>query len=135
MKLHLLLILNQLSILNMVRITSINFIKLVKKRLLISSCLLLMLFLSCDDAKAFNFEEINYLAKKCIRSRRINICKLALERVELYQEFAGLHSHYPCQTRLLGVQSDLIMVTLHASSKKSSAFKMLEAAKKACKKL
>ena len=120
----------------MVRITSISSIKLIKIRLFRSSCLLLLaLFFSCGDVKAFNFDEINYLAKKCIRSRKINICKLALEKVEVYQEYAGLQSHYACQTRLLGVQSDLIMVTLNASSKKSSAFKMLEVAKKACKKL
>ncbi len=111
------------------------FFEIHAKLLLLKLGFALTFLFLCADAKAVNYDEIHYLAKKCIQSRELSICKLALKKVEAYQEYASAMSRYACQTRLLGVQSDLIMVTLNAPNKKSSAFQMLAMANKACSKL
>lgn len=49
------------------------------------------------------------LARECLVSREKKTCRLALIQLEGLQRAAAAQRNYPCQTRLLGLGSDLIM--------------------------
>ena len=62
-----------------------------------------------DKSKADNLLQLKSLSYQCFQSRNIQICSAALQKIEKYQLLTGLNENYKCQTRLLGLQSKLIM--------------------------
>ena len=65
-------------------------------------------------ASAATMRSVNPLALDCFQFERIASCQQALIRAEQLQRSASDRDQYPCQTMLLGLQSDLVMVQLRA---------------------
>ena len=63
-------------------------------------------------ASAASLRSVNPVALDCFRFERIASCQQALRRAEQLQRSASARDRYPCQTMLLGLQSDLVMVQL-----------------------
>ncbi len=84
------------------------------------------------NAKADYFYEVKILANKCIRSRLPNHCRIALAKAEKFQLYSASKGRYDCETRLIGLQSDLIMMILNPSTNKQSAQNMLEDLENTC---
>tara|TARA_Y100001968_G_scaffold292816_2_gene298363 strand:- start:51894 stop:52259 length:366 start_codon:yes stop_codon:yes gene_type:complete len=49
------------------------------------------------------------LLQKCFLEKEYNVCKESLIELEKLQEEKSSIQNYPCQTRLLGIQSEIIM--------------------------
>ncbi len=80
---------------------------------------------------AGNFELLRSLSYECLNSRGTSQCGLALEKAEELQLFAGSKDNYSCQTRLLGLESKIIMVMLNMP-KGRSFIKNLNEVEKTC---
>ena len=72
------------------------------------------------SASAASLRSVNPLALDCFRFERIASCEQALIRSEQLQRSASARDRYPCQTMLLGLQSDLVMVQLRAGRGKDA---------------
>ena len=72
------------------------------------------------SASAASLTSVNPLALECFRLERIASCQQALLRAEQLQRSASARDLYPCQTMLLGLQSDLLMVQLRAGRGKDA---------------
>ena len=66
------------------------------------------------SASAASLRSVSPVALDCFRFERIASCQQALIRAEQLQRSASARDRYPCQTMLLGLQSDLLMVQLRA---------------------
>ncbi len=97
---------------------------------------LLILSLGCDlysnSAQSGYKTEIIYLSNQCILKKELQTCQLALRKIESFQLYASSQSRYVCQTRLIGLQNNLIMTILNSYNTRPSAFKMLNEVQKAC---
>ena len=82
-------------------------------------------------ASAASLSSVNPVALDCFRFERIASCQQALIRSEQLQRSASARNRYPCQTMLLGLQSDLVMVQLRAGRGKD-AVKFLTAVNVQC---
>ncbi|MBT67147.1 MAG: hypothetical protein CMN98_08420 [Synechococcus sp. NP17] len=71
-------------------------------------------------ASAASLQSVNPVAMECFRLDRIASCQSALIRAEELQRRAASMDRYPCQTMLLGLQSDLVMVQLSAGRGKKA---------------
>lgn len=85
-----------------------------------------------SSVKSEHFYDVNLLTNNCIKSRLLRDCRLALTKSEAFQLYAVSKGRYDCQTRLIGLQSDLTMMILNPSTKKQSALVMLEDLKNSC---
>ena len=72
------------------------------------------------SASAASLRSVNPLALDCFRFERIASCQQALIRAEQLQRSASARDRYPCQTMLLGLQSDLVMVQLRSGRGKDA---------------
>ena len=72
------------------------------------------------SASAASLRSVNSVALDCFRFERIASCQQALIRAEQLQRSASARDRYPCQTMLLGLQSDLVMVQLRAGRGKDA---------------
>ena len=72
------------------------------------------------SASAASLRSVNPVALDCFRFERIDSCQEALNRAEQLQRSASARDRYPCQTMLLGLQSDLVMVQLRAGRGKDA---------------
>ena len=72
------------------------------------------------SASAASLRSVNPVALDCFRFERIDSCQQALIRAEQLQRSASARDRYPCQTMLLGLQSDLVMVQLRAGRGKDA---------------
>ena len=72
------------------------------------------------SASAASLRSVNPVALDCFRFERISSCQQALIRAEQLQRSASARDRYPCQTMLLGLQSDLVMVQLRAGRGKDA---------------
>ena len=59
------------------------------------------------SASVQNHKEINIMIDRCIRDQAN--CKDALVRIHFYQVQASNDENFPCQTRLLGLEANIIM--------------------------
>ncbi len=62
--------------------------------------------------KAENYTLLRSLANECFQYRENKKCSNALNKVEKFQLLAGANDNYKCQTRLIGLQSQFIMVMM-----------------------
>ena len=81
--------------------------------LFISAALIFFIQLLFADVKASNFHLVLSLSNECFNSRDRKICLNAIEKIEEFQLISGSQEDYSCQTRLLGLESKLIMVILN----------------------
>ena len=76
-----------------------------------------------------DFLLINTLVKSCYRD--IKSCNKALLTINNYQRNAAINKKFSCQTRLLGLEANLIKVT-NSNFKRKEAKIILDAIKKYC---
>ncbi len=58
--------------------------------------------------------DLEKLTKKCIGIKKPNECRAALSFAEVLQLQAASRGNYACQSRLLGLEADLILIPLKA---------------------
>ncbi len=88
--------------------------------LLISAALLCLNQLLFSRVQAGDFQLVLSLSKECFNSRERQICLNAIEQIEEFQLISGSQENYSCQTRLLGLESKLIMVILNKHKNRTS---------------
>ena len=72
---------------------------------------------------------IETLVKSCYKD--IESCNSALIKIHSYQENAAINKKFSCQTRLLGLEANLIMA-MDSNLKKKEATNIMQAVKKFC---
>ena len=75
------------------------------------------------------FLEIDTLVMRCYKD--IKFCKEALFKINDYQKSAAINKKFSCQTRLLGLEANLIMAT-NSNFKRKEAKKNIDSIKKYC---
>ena len=88
--------------------------------LLISGALLCLIQLFFSHVQARDFQLVLSLSNECFNSRERQTCLNAIEQIEEFQLISGSQENYSCQTRLLGLESKLIMVVLNKHKNRSS---------------
>ncbi len=86
------------------------------------------------DVSASVLDDLGKLSKECFRHRKQSTCRFALVIAETLQNKADESQQYECQSRLLGLSTDLIMISMGNSYPKS-AWKMLQEVRVSCKDL
>ena len=76
-----------------------------------------------------DFLLINTLVKSCYRD--IKSCNKALLKINNYQKNAAINKKFSCQTRLLGLEANLIMA-MNYNLKIKDAKRLINAVKKYC---
>ena len=76
-----------------------------------------------------NHQEINLLVDRCFLD--LNVCKEALVIIHSYQVEAGIDKDFPCQTRLLGLEANILMA-MNNNFKKKKTYNIIKAVKKYC---
>ncbi len=85
-----------------------------------------------DCLKANNFidhEQVKVIANKCFQDSRH--CNDALSQINIYQKNAAMNRNLSCQTRLLGLEANLVMARNY-SLKKQEAKSIIDSLKKYC---
>ena len=72
---------------------------------------------------------IETLVKSCYKD--IESCNSALIKIHSYQENAAINKKFSCQTRLLGLEANLIKV-MNSNFKRKEVKNILDAIKKYC---
>ena len=75
------------------------------------------------------FLEIDTLVMRCYKD--IKSCKEALFEINDYQKSAAINKKFSCQTRLLGLEANLIMA-MNSNFKKKEAKSIIDSIKKYC---
>ena len=83
--------------------------------------------LTANDSR--DFFVIDMLVKSCYRD--IKSCNKALLKINNYQKNAAINKKFSCQTRLLGLEANLIKVT-NSNFKRKEAKNIIDAIKKYC---
>ena len=68
----------------------------------------LSLIFKTDSLKAFNNRIFLYQTRECFRSKSKKDCTKALLRLESLQNISFEKGNYKCQTKLIGLQSEII---------------------------
>ena len=76
-----------------------------------------------------DFLVIDKLVKNCYRN--INSCNNALNKINNYQKNAATNKKFSCQTRLLGLEANLIMA-MNSNLRKNEAKSIIQTLKKYC---
>ena len=106
-------------------------ISLLKKNKLIT-ILFIYLLIPLTCLEAFELREylvIDRLVKRCYKDTKF--CNSALVEIHNYQKNAAINKNFSCQTRLLGLESNIIMV-INYNSKILEANRIMKAVKKHC---
>ncbi len=80
------------------------------------------------------FESRDYLLmKRLVKScyKNIELCNTALYKIHSYQKNAAINNKFSCQTRLLGLEANLIMA-MNYNLKRKEAKSLIQAVKKYC---
>ena len=75
------------------------------------------------------YQEIDLLVSKCYKD--IKSCKKALFKINDYQRNAAINKKFSCQTRLLGLEANLIMA-MNSELKRKEAKSIIQSIKKYC---
>ena len=76
-----------------------------------------------------NYPEIDMLVLRCYQD--IKSCKEALFEMNDYQKSAAINKKFSCQTRLLGLEANLIMA-MNSNFKRKEAKSIIDSIKKYC---
>ncbi|WP_269623338.1 hypothetical protein [Prochlorococcus marinus] len=79
-----------------------------------------------------HYEPMMYLSKECFAKRNKKVCKKALNKIQLYKSLENLKDNYSCQTRLLGLEAQLIMVIMKMTEERGLSLGMLRDLQKNC---
>ena len=104
--------------------------RLKKIKILSISCV--YLFIPLNPLIAFeprDYSVIYMLVKSCYKDK--DSCKLALSKIHRYQRKSAINKKFSCQTRLLGLEANLIMV-MNSNFKRNQAKSIIQAIKKYC---
>ena len=82
-------------------------------------------------AQATSLSAVRPLLLHCFRTAHAPSCQQALLRTETLQRRAGAQDRYPCQTLLLGLQAEVVMVQL-AMARGKKAFETLQESEQLC---
>ena len=96
------------------------------------SVLFIYLFIPLNPLIANEFigyPEIDILVFRCYKD--INFCKEALFQINDYQKNAAINKKFSCQTRLLGLEANLIMAT-NSNFKRKEGKSIIYSIKKYC---
>ena len=106
-------------------------IYLLKKfKILSISCL--YFFIPLNPLVAFESRDylvINMLVNSCYKDKET--CNLALSKINRYQRKSAINKKFSCQTRLLGLEANLIMV-MNSNLKRNQAKIIIQTLKKYC---
>ncbi len=94
--------------------------------------LYIYIFLSLNPLIAFeskDYQEIDILLKRCYRD--IKSCNESLVKMNDYQKKAAINKKFSCQTRLLGLEANLIMAS-NSNFKRKEAKTIFDSIKKYC---
>ena len=94
--------------------------------------LYIYIFISLDPLLANGSRDyvlISELANRCYRD--IEFCNEALLKINNYQKNASINKKFTCQTRLLGLEANLIMAK-NANFKRKEVKSIIDAIKKYC---
>ena len=72
---------------------------------------------------------IDMLVKSCYKD--IKSCNIALSKINNYQKNSAINQKFSCQTRLLGLEANLIMA-MNANFKKNEVKSIIDSVKKYC---
>ncbi len=72
---------------------------------------------------------INFLVMTCYEEK--TFCNKALSRIHDYQKNAAINKKFSCQTRLLGLEANLIMA-INSNFKRKDAKSIIDAIEKYC---
>ena len=98
----------------------------------IAPILFICLFIPWIPLLAFEYRDyivIDTLVKSCYKD--IELCNSALIKIHSYQKKASINKKFSCQTRLLGLEANLIMA-MNSNLKGKEAEKIIKAVKKYC---
>jgi len=103
----------------------------LKKKFLFIFFIVLFFFYSTPliAMKLRDFKEINMLVKDCYQ--KISMCNEALFKINNYQKNAAKNQKFSCQTRLLGLEANLIMA-MDSNFKRKDASILIEEVRKYC---
>ena len=90
------------------------------------------LFIPLNPIAAFeskNHIQIDRLVKNCYSDTKT--CKEALTTIHNYQKNAAVNKKFSCQTRLLGLEANLILA-MNSNLKRNDAKSIIQAMKKYC---
>ncbi len=76
-----------------------------------------------------DYQVINMIVNSCYKDNES--CKKALLKIYKYQKHAALSKKFSCQTRLLGLEANLIMA-MNSNFKRNDAKSIIQAVKKYC---
>ena len=76
-----------------------------------------------------DYLEIDMLVFRCYKD--ISSCKKSLYKINGYQKNAAINKKFSCQTRLLGLEANLIMA-MNSNFKSKEAKSIIESIKKYC---
>ena len=76
-----------------------------------------------------NYLEIDRMVFRCYKN--IKYCKEALFKINDYQKTAAINKKFSCQTRLLGLEANLIMA-MNSNFKRKEAKSIIDSIKKYC---
>jgi len=99
--------------------------------------LIFLLFVGGGQINAFGFEmgalsKLDSLSIECLKNTQVSNCQQALLQAEVLQRQAASDGNYACQSRLLGLGADLLMISFKAG-RSGSVLKMLEEVKVFCR--
>ena len=83
--------------------------------------------LIAKDSK--EYMEIDFLVLRCYKD--IKSCKEVLFKINDYQKSAAINKKFSCQTRLLGLEANLIMA-MNSNFKRKEANSIIDSIKKYC---
>ena len=102
------------------------------RKIQIGSILFVYFFISLTPLMAFESRDhllIERLVKNCYKDTQS--CEKALLKINNYQKNAAKNKKFSCQTRLLGLEANLIMV-MNSNLKGNEAKSMIQAVKEYC---
>ena len=76
-----------------------------------------------------DFQVINMLVRSCYKD--IKTCNEAVFLIHNYQKSAAINKKFSCQTRLLGLEANLIMA-MNSNFKKKEAKSIIDSIRKYC---
>ena len=96
------------------------------------SLLLIYIFIPLSPMTASqsnDYVKIDMLVLRCYQD--IKFCKEALFKINDYQKNAAMNKKFSCQTRLLGLEANLIMA-MNSNFKRKEAKSIIDSIKKYC---
>tara|TARA_B100000965_G_scaffold396306_1_gene411031 strand:- start:3094 stop:3420 length:327 start_codon:yes stop_codon:yes gene_type:complete len=94
--------------------------------------LYIYIFISLTPLRALekrDYHLINMMVKSCYKD--IKSCDLSLSKIHSYQKKSAINNNFPCQTRLLGLEANLIMA-MNYNLRKEEAKSIIKEVKKYC---